>query len=285
MKCPKCGYLGFDDVERCRNCGYRFSLAEPLPPPDFTLNPRDLNPPGPLELARVEPPARTPGSAAQVDLPLFDAVGDDQPLITNPSPPRPPLAVRRATPEMPRPRPDARLRAFDLGFDDEPAPRRASTESRDAPGDRGATEAPGGAAPVDAGLGPRLLAALVDVAILAALDVCVVYLTAQVCGLGLHELALLPKAPLLAFLAMENAGYLVAFTAAGQTLGKMAAGIRIVTAEEAQPLGVAQAALRTLAWLLLVAPVGLGLLTAAFAADRRGLHDRLAGTRVIRVSA
>jgi hypothetical protein len=27
MKCPKCGYLGFEQVERCRNCGYEFSLA------------------------------------------------------------------------------------------------------------------------------------------------------------------------------------------------------------------------------------------------------------------
>src|SRR3954451_14396895 len=27
MKCPKCGYLGFEDVERCRNCGYDFSLT------------------------------------------------------------------------------------------------------------------------------------------------------------------------------------------------------------------------------------------------------------------
>ena len=27
MKCPKCGYLGFDSGERCRNCGYDFSLV------------------------------------------------------------------------------------------------------------------------------------------------------------------------------------------------------------------------------------------------------------------
>jgi hypothetical protein len=29
MKCPKCGYLGFEHVDRCRNCGYEFSLASP----------------------------------------------------------------------------------------------------------------------------------------------------------------------------------------------------------------------------------------------------------------
>ena len=26
MKCPKCAYLGFDTADRCRNCGYDFSL-------------------------------------------------------------------------------------------------------------------------------------------------------------------------------------------------------------------------------------------------------------------
>ena len=25
MKCPKCGYLGFEDVGRCRNCGSDWS--------------------------------------------------------------------------------------------------------------------------------------------------------------------------------------------------------------------------------------------------------------------
>ena len=27
MKCPKCDYLGFETGDRCKNCGYDFSLA------------------------------------------------------------------------------------------------------------------------------------------------------------------------------------------------------------------------------------------------------------------
>ena len=37
-------------------------------------------------------------------------------------------------------------------------------------------------------------------------------------------------------------------------------------------------------WLVLAVPAGLGFLTALFSRDRRGLHDRFAGTRVVRAS-
>src|SRR3954453_1371458 len=37
MKCPKCGYLGFERVDRCRNCQYDFSLSSTIPEPDFTI--------------------------------------------------------------------------------------------------------------------------------------------------------------------------------------------------------------------------------------------------------
>ena len=49
----------------------------------------------------------------------------------------------------------------------------------------------------------------------------------QICGLTAADLDLLPKAPLLAFFFVQNGGYLVAFTAGGQTLGKMAMGIKV----------------------------------------------------------
>src|SRR5436190_1143934 len=58
------------------------------------------------------------------DLPLFGSrVDDGEPLITKASPPRPPLAVRRATPEVPRVRAEQpRMQLFDLSLDADEKP-------------------------------------------------------------------------------------------------------------------------------------------------------------------
>jgi len=37
LKCPKCGYLGFETGDRCKHCGYDFSLLSPPPQPDYDL--------------------------------------------------------------------------------------------------------------------------------------------------------------------------------------------------------------------------------------------------------
>src|SRR5262245_4410131 len=106
MKCPKCGYLGFDDVDRCRNCGYDFSLVAP-PDPELEIRSSSAAPIGLDDLALVDAAADAEAVTAAptpvlTRLPFNADSGDDLPLITRPSPPRPPLSVRRATPELPR---------------------------------------------------------------------------------------------------------------------------------------------------------------------------------------
>ena len=60
MKCPKCGYLGFEDVERCRNCGYDFSLTSAVPLPDLTFR-RDTKAITPLDdLSLIDGGSATP---------------------------------------------------------------------------------------------------------------------------------------------------------------------------------------------------------------------------------
>jgi uncharacterized RDD family membrane protein YckC len=295
MKCPKCGYLGFEQVERCRNCGYEFRLAPSAPPPELLLHDRQLTAVNPLEdLAFLkEPETGFPRSSSPEDLPLFgESIPDDEPLITKPSPPRPPLAVRRATAEVPRVRSDPRSHLFDLGVESEPVTPTPARAAGPSPTDSSGHERPvqgGGradpAAGDAAGLGARFVAVVIDLVILVIVDGLAVYFTMQICGVTLLDVGLLPKAPLLAFLIVQNGGYLAAFTAGGQTLGKMAMGIRVVAADDTRTLDLGRAILRTLLWLLLALPAGLGFLTALLSRDHRGLHDRVAGTRVVRASA
>jgi uncharacterized RDD family membrane protein YckC len=325
MKCPKCGYLGFERVERCRHCGYEFSLSTavsrdepelPIRVADETVNPLDdlslidsaTAPPPRVPMTDAGPDldrvfgapdtdidAAAPSKTARAsrasaswteELPLFGApIADDQPLITRASPPRAPLAVRRATPETARLRADQpRPQSFDLELDDVPDRPAAASVT---PAARATTESwpdPYPERAENAAIGARFLAVVIDLVILAAIDAAVVYFTMQICGLALSDVGILPKVPLLAFMLVQNGGYLVAFTAGGQTLGKMTTGIKVVGTESAGALDFGRAVVRTIIWLMLAAPAGLGFLTL-FSRDHRGLHDRFAGTRVVRASA
>jgi uncharacterized RDD family membrane protein YckC len=113
----------------------------------------------------------------------------------------------------------------------------------------------------------------------------VLYFTLRLVGLTSSELLQLPVVPLLAFFFLLNGGYFVAFTAVGgQSIGKMAVGIKVTTQDDSSvPIG--RAALRTLAYLASALPLGAGFLPGILTADRLALHDRLAHTRVIRPSS
>ncbi len=280
MKCPKCEYLGFETGDRCRNCGYDFSL---LAAPEAALPD--------LSLREPEPPR-----AELPPLPLFARAGsDDEPLIKLPAAPRPPLAVRR-TPEQPRPRafskssrpaprtpdrPDSRSRtepelALQFVPDDADRPEPARTAERRV-ADR--TVVRSDREPSPAAL--RIVAALVDLTILLGIDLAVVYFTLRMAALTMDDWRLLPAAPMVAFLAILKLGYFCAFTSiGGQTIGKMAARIQVV-ADDETPLDPARAVRRVLAGALSMLAFGLGFIPALIGPDRRPLHDRVARTRVV----
>lgn len=301
MKCPKCGYLGFEPVERCRNCGYEFSLTGPSPAPDLSLRAADADDVRPLDdLVLVDrasapplenaPPSdvygeRAPKEAiAEGELTLFGTAPDDAPLITRASAPRTPLSVRRSTPEVPRLRTERRAPVVEVplpGLDLPSPPPVAPAPMKLSVADTRPDESVRYVDAEPAGAGGRLMAATIDLALLGAIDVLVIYLTLKICGLAPNELSMIPIAPIGLFLAAQNLGYFVAFTSGGQTLGKMAAGIKVVLQDDDRAPGLSSAMRRTFIWILLAIPAGLGFLTM-LGADGRGLHDRAAGTRVIR---
>lgn len=128
--------------------------------------------------------------------------------------------------------------------------------------------------------GRRLVAAAIDHALLLAIDAAVLYFTARMAGLTESELRLLPSVPMVLFLGLLKVSYFSAFTAiGGQTIGKMAVGIKVIA--ESGTIDGAVAIRRTLATVLSLLPVGLGFLPALIGSDRRALHDRLTGTRVV----
>jgi uncharacterized RDD family membrane protein YckC len=329
MKCPKCAYLGFETGDRCKNCGYDFSLllaAESDPSdvihrassdelddvhhasskePDYVFRPpsdddvsiqvnRDLDPYDRWFDSRQEPlDAKPAGSSPVVHfvpaivpeaLPLFrpSEDADDEPLIKMPAAPRAPLAVRR-TPDTPRlravTRPGSRPAAPVLQFAEEPlevAAGTAETVLRVQTASAGAMMADSSRA------GARIIAAVVDHAILLGIDLGVVYFTVRMAGLSMSEWSVLPLVPMLTFLGLLKISYFYAFTAVGgQTIGKMGVGTCVI-ADDGAPVDAARAMRRTCAGVLSVFLLGLGFVPALFG-NRRALHDRLAGTRVVRL--
>jgi len=331
VKCPKCDYLGFETGDRCKNCGYDFSLlsiadSEPL---DYDIYPAAVDdvpvhviddmgrhdrwldnreePLGnrlflepssrddvdeALDNAPSAPPPVVPlmssGAVAATEsaLPLFTATqdDDDEPLIKLPAAPRVPLAVRR-TPDTPR------LRAVPRSaWRPSPAPALQFSEEvveRSLPPENMNTQPierirPGVITAQPSRPGARVIAVLIDYLILIGIDAAVVYFTLRMAGLSMSEWRLLPVAPMATFLGLLKVAYFYAFTAVGgQTIGKMAVGTCVV-ADNGSPVDAAGAMRRTSAGVVSFLLLGLGFIPALFG-GHRALHDRLAGTRVVRV--
>jgi uncharacterized RDD family membrane protein YckC len=295
MKCPKCEYLGFETGNQCKNCGYDFSLlaSPPTEPADLALKQpeRDDVPIGDLWLDNSDQaPASSDSSVPSPieSFPLFSPAEEDyEPLIKIPSEPRPPLSVRRA-PELSRSRSPARTpRAMETGLilefaEDAPAtdtPSEIRSETvvvRRSPVARSSS-----AADTVASLGSRTLAAVIDHAILFGVDVVVFYSTLRMTALTTDEWRVLPLLPFVAFLVLLKLAYFAAFTAlGGQTIGKMAAGIRVV-ADDQLIMDPGRAIKRTLTGAVSLASLGLGLIPALVGPDRRAFHDRVAHTHVV----
>ena len=309
MKCPKCGYLGFETTDRCRNCGYDFSFAAPSLPSELPLRmPAVESPLEDLVLGGIDlepqrtgdahdrdaagfgrPTPRTPSdypapAAAHpvepdeqsVNEPDHDG-GEDLPLFA-PRPAGTPLVVRRASNDVPRARRNTtrpvRMETPVLPLVMEPdgppaevvPPRTARHTSAES-----------------AGIGARVAAAVIDGILLLLIDAGVLWLTLRIAGLQptAEDLAVIRPVPMLTFFLVMAFLYQVGFTlSGGQTMGKMITGIR-VTGDDGHGVDITGAVVRALGSLLTMCTLGLLFIPVLFSAERRAVHDRLAGTRVV----
>jgi uncharacterized RDD family membrane protein YckC len=299
MKCPKCGYLGFETTERCRNCQYDFSLAPFTTEPELALQSADRTVegsadfelpafrrqtdklgPNALDLDRLfgadeDAPAAPPEHSSEPPPGLSAEPLSELPFDPPPAA-RPPLAVRRATSDVPRNRPRTTrpIKPESLQLEPEtppPAPRISTADTI-----ASLIETPP--------LSSRVSAGAIDASLLVALDAAILYLTLRVTGLSntLEDVRVLPPIPFVGFLALLGFGYVATFTVAGgQTIGKMLMSLRVI-GDDGRPIDAAGGMLRAAGCMLVPLTFGLSYVSVLVTSDHRALHDRLAGTRVVR---
>ncbi|NMB76414.1 MAG: RDD family protein [Myxococcales bacterium] len=233
----------------------------PTPPPAVVATPEPLPPPAPVE---PKPEANPP---VGFDLP--------PPIEIAPAPPPPPEPkTPEASSAPPPPGPEAQARAVVAPAIERPVRPEVSLDGR---------------ACFAAGFWMRALALLLDEMLIGAILTVVLILSSLVLGLGAGGiLKTLPEqsgtlAALAVLFVLSSLAYLTLFAAiGGQTLGKMILGLRVVT-RAGHSLGAVRALLRLFGMFLASLPGLAGFLWAAFDRERRGWHDYVSGTLVVRL--
>ncbi len=315
--CNACGTpLAKDalDITRPRQTG------EPEPPPELAhaaeagaAGPAEVPAQGDSAPASSEPRVVTADpAAAPVERPNRSSAAVEPALpASEPAPgvPRSPApAVHVSTPALPPPPPPAALPAsaaaptsFTVAADPSPSKPASGAAALPAAAERPwrtpspvprlerAPALPASAAVRPAGFGRRLAAGLVDAAIVSLGQA--LLLTPVLMYWWSRELPRSPQevpfAPILLsllltllVLVLGGAYYVYCWGVRGATPGKQLLELAVEADDGTSPIGVPRALGRLLGYLLSVATLGIGFLMIV--ATGNGLHDRIAGTRVVR---
>ncbi|MCG8457719.1 MAG: RDD family protein, partial [Holophagales bacterium] len=152
----------------------------------------------------------------------------------------------------------------------EARPPQPVYESTDAFAHVGTAQIPTAEGRRDAGLALRLGAAVLDLILFG--------------GLALAGWMVTGSTTVTAaiFAGLGGITILVGWALAGTSPGKKALSIEVQGPDGSPRLGFLRAAIRGAGGVLCLLTLGIGFLMAAFAKDRKGLHDRIAGTTVRR---
>lgn len=243
MRCPSCGYITFEHLTTCKRCG------KPLPGIPGRRTPPLIRPAGPLRAARAPdvPPAEGhPLGAGDVAVGLTEPPGSD-------------------VPEGPPP---------------EATPRPSDAEDR----------AAGAASLPKAGFWIRGIAFLVDAILVAALTWVGGLLVEGSVWLG-GTLSAAPEAALewlesaagMALSVFIETAYFTLYVGhSGQTPGKRLLRLKVIRTN-GQEVGFALAFVRWIGQGISFLTLGIGYLMIAFTRSKQGLHDKIAGTSVVRL--
>lgn len=291
LSCPTCSFANPPGAESCVKCGSTLAeIPERVHPGETLRDPDDLTlpaPPSPLlravlrgqtDIAAARPAPRETVPTVAPPLPAVTAVAAPQPVPSVPSPVAPeptPVApaMTRATIEQLSPGVDQaellrelaeRLHARKV----EPAPIRY------------------------AGFLVRVAAFLIDGAVLSAFGVLLAM--AGYTGLRAGMMAVGNTTPIevdetlstlliAAWFAMATVYFTVLHRTYGQTIGKSLLGLRVHTIELGE-VGYLRALLRTVCYAASSSFFGFGFILVALTPRKRGWHDFLAGTCVVRLA-
>jgi uncharacterized RDD family membrane protein YckC len=133
--------------------------------------------------------------------------------------------------------------------------------------------------PRPAGFWIRAIAAVIDFAVFFVVLLSFRLIGARVWGADIETAASFKSLASFFTVVFAGAYTTVLHSLAGQTIGKMIVGVRVVVGDDGPP-PFGTALLRFIAYFASAAPLTLGFVMAGLRRDKRALHDLIAGTRV-----
>jgi uncharacterized RDD family membrane protein YckC len=317
--CASCGTVVPLPAKFCTACGRALGPEEPavrpevVPPESARAEPApraansesaaaavalDIPPSGPPESKR-EPPVAAPAS---VPTPAPSPAPPAPALVPAPAPP-PPVAAPLSIPASPAASapaastgaPPPVVRPVDLRAHRKPASRAREAAARavvpaPAPERTPRVPRPVPSAELEpAGFGRRLAAGIIDHVAVGLLQAAVLtpvlwYWWSQPLPSEASQLPIVPVGVSLALVplavVLACAYFIYGWGVRGATPGKTALGLVVVGDHGGFPIGASRATVRLLGYVLSGALFGIGFLMIAFGGS--ALHDRVAGTRVVR---
>ncbi|MGA1797008.1 MAG: RDD family protein [bacterium] len=289
MRCPACGYISFDHLDTCKNCGYRLLTAgrndSPFPSTyPLTSETTDSRPPSqppPSHLFSNNNVAHhnlhAPCSHEGTPIPGDDDHGYTPPGIS-----------------MPSHDSETHPACFNSLFAD-PAEgdfSEGSIPSDEGPGNENTDGSPGDRDLPRGGFWIRLLAFAIDIFCIGLIETVFSWSITLGTITGARLLEMNPETMLDVRQFLTNitgavivALYFIYFHARfGQTPGKRLLHLKVIRTD-GSPLGFIKAAERFIGYIISLLPLYVGFLMIAFSREKQGLHDLIAGTFVIRIDS